>query len=73
MLEFIDGVLAGGDRPGDVTRRARQLFQQLSSPAMAKGVEDTLFYRDHPPAGVQRRSAASRTGRRHRLRGSTTA
>ena len=47
VLEFIDTVFAGDDRPGDETRRARQLFQQLSSPAMAKGVEDTLFYRDH--------------------------
>lgn len=31
----------------DELRRVRRLFQQLSSPAMAKGVEDTLFYRDH--------------------------
>ena len=34
---------AGGDAEAEIRRR----FQQLAGPAMAKGVEDTLFYREN--------------------------
>jgi len=34
-------------RDEEAARLARIRFEQLSGPAMAKGVEDTLFYRDH--------------------------
>src|SRR5690606_41150770 len=39
-----------GDAPSngvETATLARYRFEQLSGPAMAKGVEDTLFYRDH--------------------------
>ncbi|GGB23859.1 malto-oligosyltrehalose synthase [Sphingomonas metalli] len=45
----VDAVLAwlAGDGPGDATLAAEavRLFQQLSAPVAAKGVEDTAFYR----------------------------
>lgn len=49
LLDFVRDVLTG-DHPAAATPQAelaRTRFQQLSGPAMAKGVEDTLFYRDH--------------------------
>ena len=49
LLEHPDGV-------DDAQRAERQLFvmrfQQLSSPVMAKGVEDTAFYRYYPLASL---------------------
>ncbi|NMG37827.1 malto-oligosyltrehalose synthase [Chelativorans sp. ZYF759] len=47
LIAFLRDILIERDPADDETARARRLFQQLSSPAMAKGVEDTLFYRDH--------------------------
>ena len=43
FLEEILTLRSGGERGGDLAMR----FQQLSDPAMAKGVEDTAFYRYH--------------------------
>lgn len=42
-------ILAGthAQARSETARLARQRFEQLCGPAMAKGVEDTLFYRDH--------------------------
>ena len=58
VFDFILSVLLL-ERPGGVDDRQqaeRQLFvmrfQQLSSPVMAKGVEDTAFYRYYPLASV---------------------
>jgi len=58
VFDFIQGVLLL-DRAGGVDnaqQAERQLFvmrfQQLSSPAMAKGVEDTAFYRYYPLASL---------------------
>jgi (1->4)-alpha-D-glucan 1-alpha-D-glucosylmutase len=45
LFDFMHGLFTGertGVREADFVRR----FQQLSAPAMAKGVEDTAFYRD---------------------------
>ena len=53
--EFIASALLGGmepESPGgpdvNLVRRFRRRFQQLTGPVMAKGLEDTLFYRDAP-------------------------
>ena len=43
FLEEILTLRSGGELGGDLAMR----FQQLSGPAMAKGVEDTAFYRYH--------------------------
>lgn len=43
-LDFVTEAIMSGGGEAD---RARMRLQQLSGPAMAKGVEDTLFYRDH--------------------------
>jgi (1->4)-alpha-D-glucan 1-alpha-D-glucosylmutase len=58
VFDFIQGVLLL-DRPGgvdDAHQAERQMFvmrfQQLSSPVMAKGVEDTAFYRYYPLASL---------------------
>ncbi|HEX6597056.1 MAG TPA: malto-oligosyltrehalose synthase, partial [Acidimicrobiales bacterium] len=48
LLAFLRGVLLGrvdGDVEGDVEADLALRFQQFSSPVMAKGVEDTAFYR----------------------------
>ena len=52
-------------RPGPVGRSARKdefvvRFQQTCGPVMAKGVEDTAFYRWYPPRRVCARSVATR-------------
>jgi (1->4)-alpha-D-glucan 1-alpha-D-glucosylmutase len=53
--EFIASALLGGmepESPGgpdvNLVRRFRRRFQQLTGPVMAKGLEDTLFYRYAP-------------------------
>jgi (1->4)-alpha-D-glucan 1-alpha-D-glucosylmutase len=58
VFDFIQGVLLL-ERPSgvdDAQQAERQLFvmrfQQLSSPVMAKGVEDTAFYRYYPLASL---------------------
>ncbi len=45
-IDAIISVLTRSNAAGPA-REARIRFQQLSGPAMAKGIEDTLFYRDH--------------------------
>lgn len=47
IVDFLRHILIETAPADDDVLKARRLFQQLSSPAMAKGVEDTLFYRDH--------------------------
>jgi (1->4)-alpha-D-glucan 1-alpha-D-glucosylmutase len=58
VFDFIQGVLLL-ERPSgvdDAQQAERQMFvmrfQQLSSPVMAKGLEDTAFYRYHPLASL---------------------
>lgn len=46
LLEFL-GRLAAGDVDGTVEREFAVRLQQLTAPVMAKGVEDTAFYRYH--------------------------
>ncbi|MFP5488284.1 MAG: malto-oligosyltrehalose synthase, partial [Acidimicrobiia bacterium] len=46
LLEFL-GRLASGDVDGSVEREFAIRLQQLTAPVMAKGVEDTAFYRYH--------------------------
>jgi (1->4)-alpha-D-glucan 1-alpha-D-glucosylmutase len=51
-MDFLVSVLLLEGDPGDVEERARRVhfrrrFQQLSGPVMAKGVEDTTFFRYH--------------------------
>ncbi|MCV0397261.1 MAG: malto-oligosyltrehalose synthase [Rhizobiaceae bacterium] len=46
-LDFVVNLLVSGGEANATVTIARTRFQQLSGPAMAKGVEDTLFYRDH--------------------------
>lgn len=46
LLEFL-GRLACGDVEGGVEREFAIRLQQLTAPVMAKGVEDTAFYRYH--------------------------
>ena len=46
LLAFL-GELALGDHPGPVEWEFAQRLQQLTAPVMAKGVEDTAFYRYH--------------------------
>jgi (1->4)-alpha-D-glucan 1-alpha-D-glucosylmutase len=46
LLRFI-GSLALGEAGGEETMEFVLRFQQLSAPVMAKGVEDTAFYRYH--------------------------
>jgi (1->4)-alpha-D-glucan 1-alpha-D-glucosylmutase len=45
LLDLLEGVLVGDERGEDEDELALR-FQQLSAPVMAKGVEDTAFYRD---------------------------
>lgn len=52
VMAFLREVLLEMEPAADDVRHVRRLFQQLSSPAMAKGVEDTLFYRDHRLLGL---------------------
>jgi (1->4)-alpha-D-glucan 1-alpha-D-glucosylmutase len=58
VFEFIQNVLLLEHPEGldDAQRAERQAFalrfQQLSAPVMAKGVEDTAFYRYHPLASL---------------------
>lgn len=44
---FLGEVLTG-DMPGEPAHAAATLFQQLSGPAMAKGLEDTVFFQHVP-------------------------
>ena len=44
LLRFLGSVLAG-DEPGPDEQELAVRFQQVSAPVMAKGVEDTAFYR----------------------------
>jgi (1->4)-alpha-D-glucan 1-alpha-D-glucosylmutase len=44
LLDFLGRLLAGPDA-GEAEAELRLRFQQTSSPVMAKGVEDTAFYR----------------------------
>jgi (1->4)-alpha-D-glucan 1-alpha-D-glucosylmutase len=44
LLELVERILVG-DEPGDVETELARRFQQYSAPVMAKGVEDTAFYR----------------------------
>jgi (1->4)-alpha-D-glucan 1-alpha-D-glucosylmutase len=46
LISFL-GELALGDHPGDLEAEFVQRFQQFTAPVMAKGVEDTAFYRYH--------------------------
>ena len=46
LFEFL-GQLAAGERPGTDEFEFVERLQQLTSPVMAKGVEDTAFYRYH--------------------------
>jgi len=58
VFDFIQSVLLLEDPEGldDAQRAERRMFttrfQQLSSPVMAKGVEDTAFYRYYPLASL---------------------
>jgi (1->4)-alpha-D-glucan 1-alpha-D-glucosylmutase len=51
VFDFIGSILSGdlaaegSPYPAEQVRRAAMRFQQLSGPAMAKGLEDTSFYR----------------------------
>ena len=51
VFDFIGSILSGdlategSPYPAEPVRRAAMRFQQLSGPAMAKGLEDTSFYR----------------------------
>jgi (1->4)-alpha-D-glucan 1-alpha-D-glucosylmutase len=45
--EFLGRVLTG-DMPDDAAHAVARLFQQLSGPAMAKGLEDTVFFQHVP-------------------------
>jgi (1->4)-alpha-D-glucan 1-alpha-D-glucosylmutase len=45
LLDLLEAVLVGDERGADEDELAVR-FQQLSAPVMAKGVEDTAFYRD---------------------------
>jgi (1->4)-alpha-D-glucan 1-alpha-D-glucosylmutase len=45
LLDLLERVLVG-DEPGPHEDELAVRFQQLSAPVMAKGVEDTAFYRD---------------------------
>ncbi|MDB5360630.1 MAG: glgY [Rhodospirillales bacterium] len=47
LARFLDEVLTG-DMPGESAHAAAVLFQQLSGPAMAKGLEDTVFFQHVP-------------------------
>lgn len=47
IIDFLRHILIDREPADDEVLKARCLFQQLSSPSMAKGVEDTFFYRDH--------------------------
>jgi len=47
LAEFLGKVLSG-DLPDERARAVALLFQQLSGPAMAKGLEDTVFFRHVP-------------------------
>jgi len=51
LLELLRRVLTG-DEPGSDAAELAVRFQQLSAPVMAKGVEDTAFYRWTPLLGV---------------------
>ena len=44
LLQFLRAVL-GGELEGELETELALRFQQLTAPAMAKGVEDTAFYR----------------------------
>src|SRR5205085_10687776 len=46
LLEFT-GDVAVGDHEGAAEQELAQRLQQLTAPVMAKGVEDTAFYRYH--------------------------
>lgn len=47
VLAHVHALLAGDHDASSEALEARERFQQLSGPVMAKSVEDTLFYRDH--------------------------
>ncbi len=47
LLRFIGGLITG-DYPGAAESSFAVRFPQVSAPVMAKGVEDTAFYRYHP-------------------------
>lgn len=46
LLDTLCALLLGDIR-SEAADEARARFEQLTGPAMAKGIEDTLFYRDH--------------------------
>ena len=46
LFRFLRDVLLLG-HPGSLESELAMRFQQLTGPAMAKGIEDTAFYRDH--------------------------
>jgi len=47
LLGFLVDLLTGGGRPELARLDAVRRFEQLTGPVMAKGVEDTAFYRYH--------------------------
>src|SRR5690606_21444586 len=51
LLQFI-GRLATGDVAGSAEQEFAVRLQQLTAPVMAKGVEDTAFYRYHRLASL---------------------
>ncbi len=53
LLDFLELVLGGGRNDEDpLARELCARFQQVSGPVMAKGVEDTAFYRYHRMAAL---------------------